>query len=814
MDSMFDFKYALRRLSRSPGFVVLVSLVLAVGLGLTVFIYSFMKTLSYAEMPFDDGERIVFVDQVFPTYKSSQGSLNPYVFQQFKETQTGFEHFGALRAFRWMSLSDGNNGSYPWTAETSASLFDTLGTQPLLGRTLVSEDERMGASKVAVISYKLWQDIYERDPDILGKTARIEGHTHTIVGVMPAAFRFPINHDLWVPLQLPIATAPVEAAGLLVFGKLKAGVSTIQAETELVEVMEQLAQEHPSHFERLSVAAWSPTQMFMLNGGFIFTLMGVTATAIMLLVVANVSMLLLARASENTREVAIRSALGAPRSHLIGQTLSESLLLCVSGSLLGIGFAWAGLQLMQSAIGSVFSFPTPYWMTFGLSSDALLLAILATVVAWLLSGMIPAWRASGVNCNEVLKDGNKGQAGKGNGRMVRALVCLMIALSSVLLSTTVGNIRTMMDTMDVDYGVEVERYITGHINLPVVDYPDRASQVRFFEDLSAQLTSRPDVLVASSATSLIGTHSQQQPYTLEDRDLKEEQGYPREGLITVQNNYFESLGIEIKEGRGFNSGDTEDSTSAVIVDELFAEKLWPGESALGKRVQLNPETNGEWLTIVGVVPHLIQGFPSGEGLAQTAMFRPLAQAIALAGVVQVIAEVDGNPANFAQVLVEATHAVDAMVPIDALWTLEERINQVLNGLKLFTGLFGIFGALALILASGGIYAIMSRATVLRTHELGLRRALGAANSRIVRLLLGQASKQLIIGLLLGLVLSTLAAYEILFGQRVTDTAQEVMLFLGNFAIVAVILGAVLIIASLIPARRAVAVEPSVALHQD
>jgi predicted permease len=773
-----------------------------------------MKTLSYAEMPFDEGERIVFVDQVFPTYKSSQGALNPYVFQQFKEAQTGFEHFGALRAFRWMSLSDGNNGSYPWTAETSASLFDTLGTQALLGRTLVSEDERPGAAKVAVISYKLWLDIYELDPDILGKTARIEGQTHTIVGVMPEAFRFPINHDLWVPLQLRTVTAPVEDQGLLVFGKLKPGVSTTQAETELVEVMEQLAEEHPNHFERLSVAAWSPTQMFMLNGGFIFTLMGVAATAIMLLVVANVSMLLLARASENTREVAIRSALGAPRSRLMGQTLSESLLLCVSGSVLGIVFAWAGLQVMQSVFGSVFSFPTPYWMTFGLSSDALLLAILATIVAWLLSGMIPAWRASGVNCNEVLKDGNKGQAGKGNSRMVKALVCLLIALSSVLLSTAVGNIRTMVDTMDVDYGVEIENYITGHVNLTAADYPDRASQARFFEELSAELTSRPGIRAASSATHLIGTSSQRQAYNLEDRDLKDEQGYPREGQIAVQNNYFESLGIAIKEGRAFNSGDKEDSTAVVIVDELFAEKLWPGESALGKLVQLNPEMNGDWLTIVGVVPHLIQDFPSGPGLTETAMFRPLAQAINLAGVVQVIAEVEGNAANFAQELVDATHAVDSMVPIDALWTLDKRINQMLNGLKLFTGLFGIFGALALILASGGIYAIMSRATVLRTHELGLRRALGASNGRILRLLLGQASKQLIIGLLLGLLLSTLAAYQILFQQQLTDTAEEVLLFLGNFAIVAAILGAVLIIASLIPARRAVALEPSVALHQD
>lgn len=813
MNLLFDLRYALRRLGKAPAFTALAVLVLAVGLGLAVYIYTFLKVTFYEQLPFADSDRLVFVEREVNQRKWCCSTVSPFTYQYLQENQTSFDQFGALRVFSWVNFSDGQNTARPWSAYTTASLFDTLQVKPLLGRTLQAEDDRPGAPKVAVISYSLWQNVYEGRNDVLGTVARIQGEAHTIVGVMPEGFNFPVRHELWLPLQLERQVEPVAGQGLTLFGKYHATTDLNAANIELKGLMSQLADEYPDFYGEMSVAAWPVSRLFFASAEILIFLMTAAAVAILLLVCFNIGNLLLARANENVREVAIRSALGAPRLRLMQQTLSESLLLCVAGGLLGLLLAHLGLTATQPLMEKLFGFPAPFWWQFDLRAGGVTMMILATLVTWLLAGMLPAWRASGVKCNTVLKDGNKGGISRGTNRLTSLLVYLQIALSSVFVSLAISWVINLIELMETDYGVDPDHYITGHIILTQNDYPDRASREAYFDELSRQLTAQPGIVAASAAQALVGSRTAQQQYTLADQDLQTEEGYPAKSVIAVANNYFEVVDVALPEGRAFNKGDTEQSQAVVIVDASFTEKMWPGESALGKRIQLNPKSDSEWLTIVGVTAHIVQTPSFGNAGEQSAFYRPFSQAVPMDGVIPLIAKVEGDPARYDQAVKDAVANTDAMVPVDALWTLNHRLKQQLNGFTLFTQLFAIFGTLALLLAACGIYSIMSRSITLRTHEMGIRRALGASNTAIVRLLLWQGTKQLLVGLIVGLGLSVLLALKTTFSDTV-DTAELVLNTLQIFAAVAVILGSVVYTASYLPARRAVALEPSAALHYE
>ncbi len=813
MNVLFDLQYALRRLSKAPGFTAMAVIVLAIGLGLSVYIYTFLKVAFYEELDFPEADRLVFIEREVNQQKWCCGTVSPFTYQHLQENQSSFEEFGALRLFSWVNFSDGNNAARPWSAYVTSSIFQTLQVEPILGRTLQANDDRPGADKVAVIGYQLWQDVYAGRMDVIGTVARIHGEPHTIVGVMPEGFSFPVRHELWLPLQLQYQPQPIAGEGLTLFGRYSSEATLESSNREIKALMQQLTQDHPDFYGNISASAWPASRLFFASAEVLIFLMTSAAVAILLLVCFNVGNLLLARANENIREVAIRSALGAPRFRLMQQTLTESLLLSVAGGVVGLFLAHLGLSITQPVMETLFGFPAPFWWQFELRGEGVVVAVLAVVVTWLLAGLLPAWRASGVNCNSVLKDGNKGGVSKGSNRLTSALVYLQIALSSVFVSLAIGWVVMLVDLMETDYGIDPEHYITGHIILPIADYPDRESRTEYFDELSRQLVAESGIVEASAASALVGARTPPQSYTLADRDLASSEGYPTKSVIAVAENYFDVMDVAFLQGRSFNSGDTIDSRQVVIIDQHFAEKMWPNESALGKRIQLEPKTNGEWLTVVGVLSHIVQTPAFGGGDDQNGFYRPFSQSVPLSGVIPMIAKVDGDPASYDQAVRNAVMKTDSLVPVDALWTLQHRLSQQFNGFTLFTKLFAIFGGLALLLAACGIYSITSRAIVLRTHELGIRRALGASNRSVVRLLLWQGTKQLIVGLTVGLVLSVMLALKTTVGDTV-DTVKILLDTLQVFAAVAVILGAVVYTASFLPARRAVALEPSAALHHE
>jgi predicted permease len=809
---------AWRRLSTNPGFSLLAVTIFSVGIGLSVYVYTFMDVLFYKKLDFPGAERMTYMERKVDGQNWCCGTIDLHTFQYMDSNQTVFEDFGALRMFTWVNFTNEKNSARPWTAYTTPSMFDMLEVEPVIGRTLHPEDDVPGARRVVVIGYDIWQQVYDGRGDVIGEPALIQGIAHTVVGVMPEGFRFPVKHDMWIPLQADKAVEPSSdwSSRVVMFGKMKPGQTLQSTNAELANLMSQLEEEHPTFYGDFSVEAWPTAHLFVQNTFSLKFLLIATSIAIMFLVCFNISNVLVARANENVKEVAIRSALGAPRFVLMQQVLAESLILCAAGAGLGILLAGISLSATGVVMQSIFGSPSPFWYDFTLSGNSIVFVVFATIFAWLAAGLFPAWKASGVNCNEALKDANKGGGGKGSNRLTGALVTLQIFLSSVLVSVAVDSVLGLREQLNTEFGVDISEYITGHVLLTEVEYPTVESRLQYFDLLKEEVESEPGVIASSAANFLVGDSSYSQEYGIEDSDLTVEGRYPDTNVVAIQDNYFDTLGIEIASGRGFDTSDNQDAPAVGIVGTDFAEKLWPGQSPLGKRIQLNPKDNGEWITIVGVIPYLRQSPPQRFDRENGAVYRPFSQAMPLNdSVLKMIAKVEGDPTTYSEAVQEAARRTDARIAVDALWTLEKRINMTTTGNRLIASMFTIFGTISVLLAAFGIYSMSSRAAVLRIHEFGIRRALGSSDERIVSLLILRGLKHLAIGLSLGLIAALFLFTELLpNGAGQTDTRLIVVQTLIAFGGVSAIITFTVLLASLVPARRAVSLQPAEALHYE
>ena len=808
---------AWRRLSMNPGFSLLAVTIFSVGIGLSVYVYTFMDVLFYKKLDFPGAERMAFIERQVDGQQWCCGTIDPYTFQHLDKNQTTFEDFGALRIFTWVNFTNEKNSARPWTAYTTPSMFEMLEVEPVIGRTLRPEDDVPGASKVVVIGYDIWQQVYDGKEDVLGQPALIQGIAHTVVGVMPQDFKFPVKHDMWIPLQGEKVTEPSSdwSTRVIMFGKLKPGQTFETANAELASLVGQLENEHPDFYGDFTVAAWPTTLLFVQNAFAIKFLLIGTSIAIMFLVCFNIGNVLIARANENIKEVAIRSALGAPRFVLMQQVLAESLILCAAGAGMGILFAGISLAATQVVMLSIFGAPSPFWYDFSLSLNSVIFVIFATIFAWLAAGLFPAWKASGVNCNEALKDANKGGGGKGSNRLTGVLVTLQIFISSVLVSVAVDSVLGVRKQLSTEFGVNTSEYITGHVLLTEVEYPTMESRLQYFDELTGEMESEYGVIASSAASFLVGDSSFAQTYNIEESDLAIEGKYPDLNVITVQDNYFKTLGLEVISGRDFEISDNQDSPAVGLIGADFAERLWPGESPLGKRIQISPRDNGEWVTVVGVIPFLRQSPPQRFDDERGTVYRPFAQTLSLGdAVLRMIARVEGDPANYSEAVQSAARRTDARVAVDALWTLDERINMTTTGNRLIASMFTIFGTISVLLAAFGIYSMSSRAAVLRTHEFGIRRALGSTDGRIVSLLILRGIKHLFIGLSLGLLASMFLLTALMPNGDEFDVKLAVINTLVAFGGVSAIITVTVLVASLVPARRAVALQPAEALHHE
>jgi len=772
-------------------------LAFALGIGLTTTMFSIVNGAIIRGLPFPESERIYHVTP-FNTAERRDTNSRPHTVAELARRQRSFEQLAAFRVDTAnVAGADGIPERYraAWITPNTLRL---LKTAPAMGRDFRDDDGRPGAAPVAIIGHRVWRERLNGAPAALGQTLRINGVMVTIIGVMPQRFGFPQTEELWMPAVID-SGAPQSANETTyeVIGRLNDRVSRKQATAELTAIWNHLVREFPGRYATGFTVAVQPYVEEALGPvvGALYTML-VGVLGVLVIACANVANLVLARAASRTREVAVRTAVGATRWRVIRQMVIEVLLLAAAGAAAGLAIAATGIELFNRNIAD--SNP-PFWIDIRIDSVVLAFVSMTTLLAAIAAGTVPALRASRVDISTLLNDEGRGATGLRIGRLSRGLVMVEMALSFGLLVVAALAIQSIVALSRMDFGFATSDVWMGRVDLPEERYTDDNRRRAFADALLDRLRSIPAVEAAALATSTpLGAPVF--PIAVSGAEYQHEREYPRAWRATISPDYFRVLRVDIRKGRAFDARDRPGLERVAIVNASFERKYFP-EGALGRQFAL---VRGErqWHTIVGVVPDLgvwdrrrhQEGFYVALTQAPTASLAMLL-------------DTSGSPLGVTATVRHAMRELDPHLPVAGINTFEGVIHENTWGVRVFGTLFTAFGFAALFLATVGLYGVMSFSVRRRTQEIGVRMALGATTGDVLRMVLGHGIVPVAAGLLLGLGLGALltsALRGLVFNMNPLDPAT----FLG--------IGFVLLLtglaACLVPARRAVAVNPIEALR--
>lgn len=805
-----ELKYALRLMRGSPGFAALCVTVIATGMGLSVVTYSSIRSAAYAELPVANGERYVSVLTLDKETRVEAGfnTMDAYAFKHLRDSLQGFDSIHAYRTDA-ATVSDGSVAERFTSAAIEPPLLAGTGARPVLGRALQPRDAEPGGERVVVLGYDVWQNYHAADAEIVGKPSRINGEPHTVVGVMARGFRFPLRHDLWLPYRPPVDAQPSRGRDLNVVGVRGATTTMAGADREVREAFASLARQFPESYGDREAKATRYVQAFLGNAmPAIYMLVGVTVT-VLALVAINIGNLLLVRANERVQELAIRNALGASRTHLAQQVLLESLLVCLLGGIIGLCLADVCLQVMRaeyilSGVGASF---LPYWFDFRIDGLMILVTTAAILVMWLIAGGSAAVRVMRNDLSAVLETGHTGAAVGGHVWLGKALVGLEVVLSSYLLVVSGALVIAIQDAGESDFGTATEGYVIGNVSLPAGKYGSPQSRLRYFRNLERELGGIAGVEGVALATALPSQSALRVDYGVDDRDLVRDGRYPMQGMAWVSTRYFDVMQVKLRQGRGFSPEDDAAVDGVVIVDEDFASRMWPAENVVGKRIQMSPGDGGEWLRIVGVVPHIIQGQPMGSDRTRTTLYRPIAQATPSAA--SMALRVRGEPASYLAAIKRAANSVDRDVPVEGGRSLVDLIESSIGAVRVLSQVFMGVAVVTLLLGAVGIFGIVSRSVAVRTSEMGVRRALGQTDAGVRMTFLKEGLWYLGSGVVIG------GGFGVVTTSMLADVFTEIMGFLPPvLTAVSISIGLVILMACHIPATKILRLEPGAALRHD
>jgi len=808
MDSLFrDIGYSLRRLRKSPVFTTIVVLTLALGIGANTAIFTVVNAVLLRALPYRAPNDLITIIHDYPSLKL-EAPVSPRRFKEYHEQLTSLSAVAVETGFGANLTGTGDPERVPGS-RVSGDWFKALGVSPLVGRAVQPDDDVPGKEHVVVLGHGLWTRLFAASPTAIGKSIELNGEQYQIIGVMPRSFKafFNQNSDFFIPLALPQAQWTRNGEYLQTVARLKPGVTAAKAQSELKMFAENIKKANPNSYP----PSWSLKLKTLneLNTGRIRPVLLVLLGAVgfvLLIACANVANLLLARAAVRIKEIAIRSALGADRMSLVRQLLTESVILALGGGLIGLLLArWS----VQSLVALNHNLPQGSEVT--VDARVMLFTLGVSVVTGLLFGLAPALQMSRTNLQETLKDGSRSGTSDMAGRTVRrALVVAEVALSLTLLVGAGLLIRSVAKLQGVDPGFEPKNVLTFNLALPAVKYRSDTSQIQFFNQLLPTLNAVPGVR-AAGVTSVMpfGGGWSTSTLSVEGVTVPEGQNGPWGDVRVVSPRFFETLRIPLKRGRLFTEQDRQGSPPVMVIDEQFAKKYFPNADPIGKRATFgggnSKAPDSSWMTIIGVVGHTAH-----EGLdadPRIQYYMPVAQAAGR--FVSVAVSTKGDPNAVVGAVRNAVHSVDPGMPIAQVNTLDKMIEGSVGQRRLSMILLGLFSGIALLLASIGIYGVMSYSVAQRSRELGIRMALGAERASVLRLVVGQGMGLAGLGVLIGLVaafgLTRFLAAQ-LYGVGATDPM--------TFGTVAGLLVVVALLASLLPAMRATRVDPVVALRDE
>jgi putative ABC transport system permease protein len=827
-----DLRVGLRVLFKDKMFCFLAVLVLGLGIGAATTQFTVVNAVVLRGLSFPHPEQLVTIGLIDPKATDQNNNFGFGViptaqdYEDLKANQKSCSLMAGYLSGSTINVTYKKNPQRYNGGYVTEDFFKIVGVSPIVGRDFTAEDNKPGAERVIILGYEIWKRDFNGDPNVVGQNVRVNSKPATIIGVMPANFKFPNLEQLWTPLYNQFPPIPrgqlviaANNAAPSVMGRLKPRVTLDQANAEFITLARQLAREYPKTNQNFTSATVKPLAHSLIGLQFRQTVWAMLAAVVLVLLIAcvNVMNMQFGRVALRAKEVAIRGALGATRWRLVRQMLTESFVVAAFGAVAGVLLAYWSVDLLTRSMDALpAGFGLPYWVRFTIDARVLAFTVGITLVATLASGLLPALISAHSNAAEMMKEGGRGNSSRLVNIITRLLVIGQIALTAALLIATTLEIRSIRNQLKLDYGYDENAIYSARLALMEGAYTEDGRR-EFFKRAVRELRANPEFDSAALSDRLQMTFAGGGQYEIDGQNYLTDRDRPQGNFESVSDNYFSTLGLKILEGREFTIDDADTTQPVAIVNASLARKHWGNQSALGHQVRIfNPGEPAPWRTIVGVVPDTLMQGPFDQQTDSAGFYMPLlgASPVTQFCTILVRPRAGQRAETLGPVLTKAITQLDSDVPIYFPGTPAQFHAQNLSGNRIVVSLFAIFGGVAFLLSAVGLYGVMSFSVTQRTQEFGIRMALGADARRIFRMVMTQGAWQLVIGLVLGA-----GAAALLLGVLVAAALRNILFKVNAldpsiYLAVAALLTIVAALSCFIPARRATRVDPVTALRYE
>jgi putative ABC transport system permease protein len=800
-----DLRYAFRTLRKSPGFALIAIVCLSLGIATNTTLFSAFNTIVLRPFPFSESERLVSLWDRNPG-NNDHSSVSYLNYVDWRDQSTSLSAVSAFTG-RSVAITEGAEPVRLRGQLVSANLFPMLGVRAQIGRVFRAEEDSAGAAGAVLLSDAVWKQNFAADSSIVGRTISLDNLRYTVVGVMPPRFAFPRTSELWLPMGPLLHSDKRESRSVQMIGRLKPGVSISQADHELAELTKRLDRQYGVAGSPWVGSARALRQDFLPNDiKLITTTMMGAVMFVLLIACANVANLMLTRASGRQREIAIRTAIGAGRGRIVRQLLTEAVTIALIAGLVAIPLSWEGIRMVRLAIPA--EDPMPYYMEFSLDGATLVYTALVSLLAGALFGLAPALQASRGRLHEALKDGARGAGGSvGKNRVRNSLVIGEVALSLMLLVGASLFVRTFAALQSTRVGFDTTPIMTMRLFLPGTRYDSTVAKAHAVEDVLRRVEALPGVQSATISNLIPFNGGGSGGGAIAEGQVVEKGKETFINWTAIAGDWTGTFGVSIVTGRTFAANELRDSVPVAVIDRSMATAFWPGGAAVGHRFRLAGDTTRTWITVIGVASDMrISSLDDNSKPPPTAFLPYRFLPVRNNGL---MVRARGAPGSVVAAVRDAIRGTDPAIPVFSVVPMEKVRQLSFWQYGLFGAMFGAFGAIALFLAAIGVYGVISYRVSQRTREIGVRVALGAQRSDVIGIVVRQGMTLAAIGIAAGLLGAfgvTRVVSSLLIGVSPTDPV--------SFAGVAVFLGVVAFLASLVPARRATHVDPIVALRND